>query len=181
MRVLSSEKLPIDLNSGEDSRIPKFSTSCFCLPPRPIAIPKQATNTVDKLIIHIHGGGFVAMSSSSHQNYTRIWANELGIPIFSIDYRLAPKWKFPCALVDCWQVYQWLIERGCQELGLNGGAPPKKVILVGDSAGGNLVAALTCLAIQRNYRIPDGIQLIYPGKKCHFVTLIALNLSKTDL
>jgi acetyl esterase/lipase len=111
--VLSSEKLPIDLKTGEDSRIPKFSTSCFCLPPRPISLPKHANNTTDKIIIHIHGGGFVAMSSGSHQNYTRIWANELGIPIFGIDYRLAPKWKFPCALVDCWQVYQWLIERGC--------------------------------------------------------------------
>lgn len=113
VRVLSSEKLPIDLKTGEDSRIPKVYTSCFCLPPRPLSLPKHATNTIDKLIIHIHGGGFVAMSSSSHQNYTRIWANELGVPIFSIDYRLAPKWKFPCALVDCWQVYQWLIERGC--------------------------------------------------------------------
>lgn len=45
------------------------------------------TNAV---IIHVHGGGFVAMSSGSHQNYTRVWANELGVPIFSIDYRLAP-------------------------------------------------------------------------------------------
>jgi len=54
------------------------------------------------MIIHIHGGGFVAMSSGSHQNYTRIWANETGVPVFSIDYRLAPKWVFPAALNDAW-------------------------------------------------------------------------------
>ena len=42
------------------------------------------------LIIHVHGGGFVSMSSGSHQTYTRLWANEIGVPIFSIDYRLAP-------------------------------------------------------------------------------------------
>lgn len=46
-------------------------------------------------MIHIHGGGFVAMSSSSHQSYSRRWANELGIPIFSIDYRLAPEYAYP--------------------------------------------------------------------------------------
>jgi len=42
------------------------------------------------LVIHVHGGGFVSMSSGSHQSYTRMWANELNIPIFSVDYRLAP-------------------------------------------------------------------------------------------
>lgn len=42
------------------------------------------------IILHIHGGGFVAMSSGSHQNNTRVWANEIGIPVFSVDYRLSP-------------------------------------------------------------------------------------------
>lgn len=57
---------------------------------------KSITNKEEKkgiqnaLVIHVHGGGFVSMSSGSHQNYTRVWANELDIPIFSIDYRLAP-------------------------------------------------------------------------------------------
>ena len=54
------------------------------------------------LIIHVHGGGFVAMSSSSHQNYTRVWANDLGVPIISVDYRLAPESQYPAALNDVW-------------------------------------------------------------------------------
>ena len=41
-------------------------------------------------MIHVHGGGFIAMSSSSHLNYTRQWAVDTDVPIFSIDYRLAP-------------------------------------------------------------------------------------------
>lgn len=49
-------------------------------------------------------------------------------------------------------------------MGINGGKPPKKIVIVGDSAGGNLAAALTILAIQRNYRVPDGVILAYPGK-----------------
>lgn len=58
--------------------------------------------TAEVLVIHIHGGGFVAMSSGSHQNYTRVWANDLKLPIFSIDYKLAPQYAFPEALNDCW-------------------------------------------------------------------------------
>ena len=104
------------------------------------------------------------MSSGSHQSYTRIWANDLGVPVFSIDYRLSPKWEFPCALNDVWQVYYYLVERGCLELGINGGHPPKKIVVVGDSAGGNLAAALTIMAISRKYRVPDGVVLAYPGK-----------------
>lgn len=103
------------------------------------------------------------MSSGSHQNYTRIWANETGVPVFSIDYRLSPKWHFPAALNDVWQVYYFLVERGCLELGINRGRPPKKIVVVGDSAGGNLAAAVTVMAITRKYRIPDGVILAYPG------------------
>jgi hormone-sensitive lipase len=54
------------------------------------------------IVIHVHGGGFVAMSSGSHQSYTRMWANDLNIPIFSIDYRLSPAYDFPAALNDVW-------------------------------------------------------------------------------
>ena len=40
--------------------------------------------------MHIHGGGFIALSSSSSQNFTRRWANALEVPVFSIDYRMPP-------------------------------------------------------------------------------------------
>jgi hormone-sensitive lipase len=60
-----------------------------------------------KLIIHIHGGGFIGQSTFSHQPYLRKWSNHLKLPIFSIDYRLAPKHKFPEGLDDAWQAYIW--------------------------------------------------------------------------
>lgn len=57
---------------------------------------KERINKIDEerrgFVIHIHGGGFIAMSSGSHQNYTRMWANDTGVPILSIDYRLSPKY-----------------------------------------------------------------------------------------
>ena len=49
------------------------------------------------------------MSSASHQAYTRVWACETGIPIFSIDYRLAPENAYPAALNDVWQAYYWIV------------------------------------------------------------------------
>jgi len=56
----------------------------------------------DSLIIHIHGGGFIALDSNDHQSYLRSWANKTQVPVFSIDYRLAPEFPFPFALDDVW-------------------------------------------------------------------------------
>jgi hypothetical protein len=59
------------------------------------------------LVIHFHGGGFIGQTSFFHQTYTRQWANSIGVPILSVDYRLAPEHHFPAAVEDCWSVYQW--------------------------------------------------------------------------
>jgi len=64
---------------------------------------------LEAVLVHIHGGGFVAMQSGSHQSYLCKWASELNMPIFSIDYRLAPDHPFPAALSDIYQVYAWLM------------------------------------------------------------------------
>lgn len=111
------------------------------------------------VILHIHGGGFVAMSSSSHQNYTRIWANELNIPVFSIDYRLSPESRFPDALNDCWQVYYWLLEEGEIHLDMK----IDNIIIAGDSAGGNLCSALVLLCLKKKYKLPLACILSYPA------------------
>ena len=71
----------------------------------------------------------------------------------SIDYRLAPAYPFPCGLEDVWQVYNWAITRAEEEIGFL----PQKVFLAGDSAGGNLILGLACMAIEKGIRLPDGI------------------------
>jgi len=127
---------------------------------RPDAYREQGNlNNRGVVILHIHGGGFVAMSSASHQAYTRQWANSLDIPIFSIDYRLSPGSHFPDALNDCWQVYYWLLEEGEKNLGIK----IDNIILAGDSAGGNLCASLTLLCIKRGYKLPSALVLSYPA------------------
>lgn len=92
--------------------------------------------------------------------YSIRWANQTGIPIISIDYRLAPEDPYPKALDDVWQAYNWIIDYAADYFQIN----LEKIILCGDSAGGNLILGLTYLAIFLNKRIPDVLFLNYPGK-----------------
>jgi acetyl esterase/lipase len=64
---------------------------------KPLPRPK-----VNKVIIHFHGGAFIAQSSESAKVYLRRWANELKVPIFSIDYRLVPKNAYPDPVNDAY-------------------------------------------------------------------------------
>jgi acetyl esterase/lipase len=72
--------------------------------------PSNDLNQFKNAIFSIHGGGYVAMSSASHEYYLRNWSNELNLPIFSVDYSLSPEVKFPIALEECFQAYKWVIE-----------------------------------------------------------------------
>lgn len=81
------------------------------LRPRPHQAPRSRA-----LVIHIHGGGFVAQTSKSHEPYLKNWAQELGVPIISIDYSLAPEAPFPRALEECFFAYCWAI-KNCDLLG----------------------------------------------------------------
>jgi acetyl esterase/lipase len=113
------------------------------------------------VILHIHGGGFVAMSSFSHECYLRLWARRSQIPIISVDYRHAPEFRFPVQLEECYNVYRWIIKHS-QEF-LFGGMPLKRVIITGDSAGGNLALGVTLRAIHDGIRLPDALAITYPA------------------
>lgn len=77
--------------------------------------PQQAPRS-RALVVHIHGGGFVAQTSKSHEPYLKSWAQELGAPILSIDYSLAPEAPFPRALEECFYAYCWAVKH-CALLG----------------------------------------------------------------
>lgn len=113
----------------------------------------------EKLVIHVHGGGYIGMSSFSHQSYTRRWAMSLDAPIFSIDYGLVPSNPYPEGLEDVWQAYTWLVKYSHKFLGIT----PKRVVLVGDSAGGCFITGITIKAIMSGFRVPDALLMIYPG------------------
>ena len=117
------------------------------------------TSTFDNVLIYMHGGGFVAMSSSSHQNYLLKWSKEMNLPIFAVDYRLAPGTKYPELPNDVFRSYVWILAFLTQVLKVN----PKKIIISGDSAGGNLCALLTNWCIENRVRKPDFVLMSYPA------------------
>ncbi|KAK7139259.1 hypothetical protein R3I93_016406 [Phoxinus phoxinus] len=110
------------------------------------------------LIIHFHGGGFVAQTSKSHENYLKSWSKDLNVPILSVDYSLAPEAPFPRALEECFYAYCWAL-KNCHLLG----STAERVCLVGDSAGGNLCITVSMRAVSHGVRVPDGIVAAYPA------------------
>ena len=80
--------------------------------------------------------------------------------MLSIDYAKSPEHPYPHALNDCWQVYNWLRNESHYHFRLS---PNKKIIVAGDSSGGNLSLALTNLCIANDVRSPDAIATFYPG------------------
>jgi acetyl esterase/lipase len=78
----------------------------------------------------MHGGGYVACSPASHRPITSALARLSNNRVFSLDYRLAPEHRFPAALDDAIDAYQWLRKQGVLVSALS---------LAGDSAGGGLV------------------------------------------
>jgi hormone-sensitive lipase len=114
---------------------------------------------IESVIIHMHGGGFIALSSRMMQTMTRRWANKLKIPIFSIDYRKPPNNPFPAAPNDCLTVYKFIVNHINKYMNIN----PKNIYLAGDSAGGNLACSLTGNVIKNNLPIPKGIYAAYPA------------------
>ena len=146
VRILSNESIyPLNI-------------SPLCLLRSIFGINQQKAK-MEKILIHIHGGGFVGMSSEGHENYLRKWTIQCGFVTFSIDYRLAPTNTFPDNLDDIVQAYYWILNYCSEYFEIL----PKVVILTGDSAGGNLVLSLTYLTIRMGLRIPDGILLSYPA------------------
>ena len=70
---------------------------------------KMKPTTPQSVIFHIHGGGFISMSSFVHQTYTRTWSNNLEVPIVSVDYGKAPEHPYPEGLKDCFEAYMWTL------------------------------------------------------------------------
>jgi len=151
MRIISPKPLVLKGESSEKARMMAYQ----------FMNSKKAKSQKDAqdIIIHIHGGGFVSGSSGSHRPYLYKWAKSLNRIIFSIDYRLAPDHPYPAGLDDVWQAYNWIMNYAEPVLGIKIG----KVILAGDSAGGNLVMALTLRAIKSGVKLPDGCLLAYPA------------------
>ncbi|CAG9531830.1 unnamed protein product [Cercopithifilaria johnstoni] len=109
------------------------------------------------LLLHCHGGGYVATTSKSHETYLRVWAKLLNCSIVSVEYSLAPENPFPRPTEEVLYAYAYIINNAAQ-LGWTG----EKICMIGDSAGGNLIMSVSLKLVQLDVkRIPDGIITVY--------------------
>ena len=125
-----------------------------------------------KLIFHVHGGGFITTDAELHADSLTAWALQTGVPIVAINYNLAPEYPFPYALDECYEAYVSIMDSLGLCVGLAGTTEPD-VVLTGDSAGGNLVAATMLKIIMTNnhreleglpkYKKPVSLVLTYPA------------------
>ncbi|XP_072760681.1 hormone-sensitive lipase-like [Anoplolepis gracilipes] len=118
---------------------------------------RELHDLCDDLIIHTHGGAFVALTSQSDVIYLHKWATMLDVPILSIDYSLAPQAPYPRALEEIVYAYAWALKHSSTLLG----STAKKVIFTGESAGGNLNLGAIFKCLQLNIKKPDGIFMAY--------------------
>jgi len=90
-------------------------------------------------IIYYHGGGWRTGDLDSHDRICRRLARRCRLPVLAIDYRRTPEYHYPAALDDAYAALQWVAANG-STIGIDGARP----VVMGDSAGGNLAAAV-CL------------------------------------
>ncbi|MDR9762124.1 alpha/beta hydrolase [Rhizobium redzepovicii] len=109
---------------------------------------KIITRTV---LLYLHGGGFVVGSLESHHTICAEIADFAGAELVSVDYRLAPEYRWPAQTDDGFAVLKHLLAAG------------NKVVLIGDSAGGNLAAGLALRARDEELSGIVGQVLIYPA------------------
>ena len=87
------------------------------------------------LILYFHGGGWVIGDLDTHHPFCQVLSQRSGATVLALDYRLAPEHPWPAAQEDCLAAAEW-VTRHLAELGPNNG----RLVIAGDSAGGNLTA-----------------------------------------
>lgn len=120
--------------------------------------PKEPGFKDKKILLFFHGGGWATESIDTYERACVILAQDTGCIVVSVEYRLAPEYKFPTALEDCYAAAKALY---CGRL--IKGYDQNKITIIGDSAGGNLAAAVSLLARDRKEFYPRRQILIYPA------------------
>lgn len=116
-----------------------------------------------KLLIYIHGGGWVSGNLDTHSNICYKLAKELNRKVISIDYRLAPEYPYPAGFNDCYKVIKHIMAN-ISEFGITW----DDVIIMGDSAGGNLTFATSLKGFyERTFRAGK-IILVYPATQTDY-------------
>jgi acetyl esterase len=137
--------------AGRPARL--YTPSSAVEPHSSVVEPVETT----PLLLFFHGGGFMHGDLETHDPGCRFLAERSGVRVLAVDYRLAPEEPFPAAYDDALAAHRWLVEHAAEL-----GADPERLAVGGDSAGGNLAAAVAIEAARAG--LPLAFQLlVYPA------------------
>ncbi len=156
MRQMQPAGLPHGTVAVERHSVDKFSVVVL----RPVHL-----NGILPAIVYYHGGGWVLGDFDTHARMVAEVALRAQSAVVFVEYRRAPEAPFPQPLEDCYDALAWVAAQG-PSLGLD----PARLVVAGDSAGGNLAAAMALLAARRGGPQIRLQALLYPVTNCDFST-----------
>jgi acetyl esterase len=109
------------------------------------------------VIVYYHGGGWVIANLDTYSASAQGLAEQVGAVVVSVAYRQAPENKFPTAHNDSYAAYEWVLKNAASIKG-----DPKRIAVAGESAGGNLAAAVSMMARDKKAQLPLHQLLVYP-------------------
>lgn len=116
-------------------------------------VPTPSGAGHEKVILFLHGGGYVTGSIEDHRMMCGLFAAHTGTKVLIPEYRLAPEHPFPAALDDTLKVFHWLLAQGYA---------PENIILAGDSAGGGLSVATVLALKEKSGSLPAAVVCLSP-------------------
>jgi acetyl esterase len=120
----------------------------------------QTVDGLQPVMLYFHGGGYVVGSLDSHDALCRRLAAQGGFAVLTVDYRLAPEWRFPTPVQDACDAGNWLVREGATR-----GLDATRVALAGDSVGATLATVLSIIAVREPQELalkPKAQLLAYP-------------------
>ncbi|MGA5540866.1 alpha/beta hydrolase [Mycobacterium sp. NPDC051198] len=145
---------PVPVGNVEDRTVPGPAGE---IPVRIYHPADPEPGTALPVLVYFHGGGFVLCDLDSHDSCCRRLANGIGAIVVSVDYRLAPEHPYPAAVEDAWAATEWTAAHAVEL-----GGDPARIVIAGDSAGGNLAAVIAMTARDRGGPAIAFQLLIYP-------------------
>jgi acetyl esterase len=127
------------------------------VPSRLYVPPLPAPDAAAPLLVYYHGGGWVIGDLDMYDDLCRLLAAAAGCMVLSVGYRLAPEHPFPQPLEDAFAAFEWAVANA-ETLGVD----PKRIGVGGDSAGGNMAAVVSRMAVEGGGARPAMQLLFYP-------------------
>jgi phosphinothricin tripeptide acetyl hydrolase len=132
---------------------PEVKVERVTAPAAPAEWLRPPSAEAGRVVLYLHGGGYVIGSPRSHRHLAAAIAGAAGASALSLDYRRAPEDPFPAAVDDAVASYRWLLEQGIA---------PGRIVIAGDSAGGGLTVATLVALKDARVPLPAGGVCISP-------------------